>query len=164
MMRCNASTDFLVKLFSFTITYVDPNTAGNRLGERDSQPFSWYWAGDDESILLRVTLIIDMTILTIANTAIARLPDRGRNIRDLSGCLKEAINDGGLYARNVTTIFDHNTAAGWVQAAMRLNNPTRVASLIVANMAAACLVPRRICIVAAATFRWRTSFHLHPRR
>jgi len=40
------------------------------------------------------------------------------------GCLEKPNGDGGLYTCNVTTIFDNNTAAGWVKAAMKLNNPT----------------------------------------
>jgi hypothetical protein len=44
--------------------------------------------------------------------------------KSFGGCLEEPNGDGGPYARNVTTIFDNNTAAGWVKAAMKLSNPT----------------------------------------
>jgi hypothetical protein len=37
---CEASTDFLVELFRFTITYVGPDIAGKRVGETNSQQFS----------------------------------------------------------------------------------------------------------------------------
>ena len=123
-MRCDASNDFLVEPFSFTIAYVDPDIAGKRVGENNTQLFSWHWPGDDESILPIVTSIVDMTILSIVNAAIAGLPDPSRKIRELWGCLEEPNGDGGPYARNVTPIFDNNTAAGWVKAAMKLSNPT----------------------------------------
>jgi hypothetical protein len=123
-VRCDASNDFLVEPFSFTIAYVDPDIAGKRVGENNTQLFSWHWPGDDESILPIVTSIVDTTILSIVNAAIAGLPDPSRKIRELWGCLEEPNGDGGPYARNVTPIFDNNTAAGWVQAAMKLSNPT----------------------------------------
>ena len=123
-MRCDASNDFLVEPFSFTIAYVDPDIAGKRVGENNTQLFSWHWPGDDESILPIVTSIVDMSILSIVNAAIAGLPDPSRKIRELWGCLEEPNGDGGPYARNVTPIFDNNTAAGWVKAAMKLSNPT----------------------------------------
>jgi len=123
-VRCNTSNDFLVELFSFTIAYVDRNIAGKRVGENNTQLFSWHWPGDDESILPIVTSIVDTTILSIVNAAIAGLPDPSRKIRELWGCLEEPNGDGGPYARNVTPIFDSNTAAGWVKVAMKLSNPT----------------------------------------
>jgi len=58
------------------------------------------------------------------NAAIAGLPDPSRKIRELSGCLEKPNGDGCPYARNVTPIFDNNTAAGWVKAAIKLSNPT----------------------------------------
>jgi len=79
-MRCDASTDFLVEPFSFTIAYVDPNIAGKRVGENNTQLFSWHWPGDDKSILPIVTSIVDTTILSIVNAAIAGLPDSSQNI------------------------------------------------------------------------------------
>ena len=62
MERCGASTDLLVEPSSFDITYVDPDIAGMRVGESNTQVFSWHWPGDDESILPIVTSIVDMTI------------------------------------------------------------------------------------------------------
>jgi hypothetical protein len=123
-VRCDASNDFLVEPFSFTIAYMDPDIAGKMVGENNTQLFSWHWPGDDESILPIVTSIVDTTILSIVNTAIARLPDPSGKIRELLGCVEEPNGDGGLYARNVTPIFDNNTAAGWVMSALKLSNPT----------------------------------------
>jgi hypothetical protein len=37
--------------------------------------------------------------------------------------MEEPNGDVGPYARNVTPTFDNINAAGWVKAAMRLNNP-----------------------------------------
>ena len=45
----DALTDFLVEPFNFTISYVDPDIAGNRVGETNTQQFFWHWPGDDES-------------------------------------------------------------------------------------------------------------------
>jgi len=71
---CDTLTDFLVKPFTFTITDVDPDIAGKRVRENDMQLVSWHWLGDDELILPIVTSIIDTTILSITNAAIAGLP------------------------------------------------------------------------------------------
>ena len=114
-----------VKPFSFTFAYVDPDIAGKRVGDNNTQQFSWHWPGDDESILPIVTSIFDTTILSIVNAAIAGLPDPSRKMRELWGCLEQPNRDGGQYARNVTPIFDTNTAARWVKAATKLCNPTR---------------------------------------
>jgi len=114
----------IVEPYSFTVAYTDPNIAGKRMAETSSQQFSWCWPGDDESILSIVTSILDSTILWIMNVAIASLPDPSWKIHDLWGCLKEPNRDRGLYAWNVTPIFDINKAAWWVNAAMETNNPT----------------------------------------
>jgi len=103
---------------------VDPDIAGKRVGENNTQLFSWHRPGEDESILPIVTSIVDTTILSIVNAAIAGLPDPSRKIPELWGCLEEPNGDGGPYAPNVNPIFDNNTAAGWVKAAMKLSNPT----------------------------------------
>ena len=58
------------------------------------------------------TSIIDTTISSIVNAAIAGLPDPSLKIRELSGILEEHNGDGGPYAHDVTSIFDNNTAAG----------------------------------------------------
>ena len=98
---------------------MDPDIAGKTVGENNTQRFSWHWPGDDESILPIVTLIVDTTILSIVNAAMAGLPEPSRNIRELWGCLEELNGECGSYACNVTPIFDNNTAAGWVMAAMK---------------------------------------------
>jgi len=123
-VRRDSSNDFLVESFSFTIAYVDPDIAGKRVGENNTQLFSWHWPGDDESKLPIVASIVDTTILSIVDAAIAGLPDPSRKIRQLWGYLEEPNGVGGPYTGNVTPIFDNNTAAGWVKAAMKLCNPT----------------------------------------
>jgi len=125
-VRCDASNDFLVDPFSLTIAYLDPDIAGKWVGENNTQVISWHWPGNDESILPIVTSIVDTTILSIVNAAMARLPDPIRQIRVRWGCLEGPDGDGGPYARNVTPIFDTNTAAGCVKVAMKLSNPTLV--------------------------------------
>ena len=122
-MHCNASTDLLVKRFSFTIAYVDPDIAGQRVGENYSEIFSWHWPGNDEWILAILLLIIKTTIVSIVNAAIPSLQDPSHKIRELWGCREEPNGVGGLYPRNVTPIFYNNPAAGWVKVAMKLNNP-----------------------------------------
>ena len=82
-MYCDASTNIIVQTFSLTIAYVDPNIAENRVGENNTQLFSWHWAGDDESRLGIVTSIVDRTILSIVNGAIAGLSDPSRKFREL---------------------------------------------------------------------------------
>jgi len=62
---------------------VDPDIAGKRVGETNTQLVSWYWPGDDDIIIPIVTAIVYTTILSIVNAAIARLPDPSRNIREL---------------------------------------------------------------------------------
>ena len=41
----HASTKFLVEPFSFTITHVDPDIAGVRVDEYNTQLFSWHALG-----------------------------------------------------------------------------------------------------------------------
>jgi len=84
-VRCDPSTDFLVEPFSFTIAYVDPNIAGKRVGEYNTQLFSWHWPGDDESILPIVTSFVNTSILSMVNAAIAGLPDPSQKIREIWG-------------------------------------------------------------------------------
>jgi len=123
MLGCYASTHVLVEPFGFTIAYVDLNLAGKRVGENNKPLFSWHWPGDNESILPIVTPLIDITISWIVNAAISSLPDPNWKIRELWGCWEESIGDGGPYTRNVTAVFDYNTAAQWVKAVMKLSNP-----------------------------------------
>jgi hypothetical protein len=107
----DAWNNCLVEPFSFTIAYVDPDIAGKRVGDNNTQRFSWHRPGDDEAIIPKFTSIVDTTILSIGNAAIAGLPDPSRKIRELWGCLETPNADSGPYARNVTPIFDNNTAA-----------------------------------------------------
>ena len=73
-----------------------------------------------------VRAIVDTTILSIVNAAIAGLPDPSRIILKLCGCLKEPNGDGGLYAHDVTPFFDNNTAAGRVKPAIKSSNPAHL--------------------------------------
>jgi hypothetical protein len=107
----DASNDFLVAPVNFTIAYVDPNIAGKRVGEINTQLFSQDWPGDKESILLIVTAIVDGTIFSIVNAAITGLPDPSRKIPELWHFLEEPNEHGGRYARHLTTNFDNDTAA-----------------------------------------------------
>jgi len=59
---------------------VDPDITGKRVGEDDTQLFSWPWPRDEESILPIHTSILDQTIWAIVNAAIAGLPDPSRKI------------------------------------------------------------------------------------
>jgi len=158
--RCDALTDFLVELFTFTIAYVDPSIAGQRVDENNTPLFWWHWPGDDELILPIVTSIVDTTIWSVVNAEIGGLPDPSRTIREHWGCREEPNWDGSPYSHSVTQFFDTYTSAGWVKAATKLSNPPDFASFITANMPTAQLVPTRLCLVPAATFLWMTSSHL----
>jgi len=156
---------FFVKTFSFTIAYVDPDIAGKRVGENNTQLVSWHWTGDDESILPIVTSNVDMTILSIVNAAIAGLSAPSRTIREFWGSREDPNQDGGLYACNVTTIFDTNTAAGWVKAGDEIRQPNAFLRRL------SWPTSRRYswCPDAyawwrpVATFLWMTSSHLQLR-
>jgi len=110
----------------FTIAHVNPNIAGKGEGEDNTQLFSWNWPGDDASIHPIVTSIVDGTILSILNTSIASLLHPSWKLQVHWGWREEHIGEGGLYARDVTPIFDNNGAARWVKAAMKLNSTMRV--------------------------------------
>jgi len=101
---------------------MDPDIAGCRLGEHNTQRFSSYWPGDDISMHPMVTSVVNMTNLTIVNAAIARLPDPRRKIRELWWCWEEPNGGGGLHASNVTPIFDNNTAAQLEKLNITVNN------------------------------------------
>jgi hypothetical protein len=103
---------------------VDPDIAGKMVGENNTKLFPWHWPGDGEAILPIVTSIVNMTIVSIVNAAMAGLPDHSRKVQELWGFLQKPTGDGGPYAHNITPIFDNNTAAGWVTAARKLSNPT----------------------------------------
>jgi hypothetical protein len=59
----------------FAITYLDPDIAGKRVGATNTYLSLWHWPEDDELILLKVTSIVDSTILSILNVVITGLPD-----------------------------------------------------------------------------------------
>jgi len=119
----NVLTNFLVEPFSFTIAYVDPNIAGQKEGENNTQQFSWHLMGDNEQILPIVKSIVNTMILSIVNAAIAGLPYPSWKIREVWGCWEEPNGDGGLHACNVTLIFDNNFSGRWVKVAMKFNIP-----------------------------------------
>jgi len=123
-VHCDASTDFLAEPFSFNIACVDPNVAGKRVHEHNIQLFSSHWPGDDESILLIVTSNVNITNMSNVNAAITGLPDLRRTIWELWARREKRNVAGGLHAWNVTPIFDNNTPARRVQAAMKLHNRT----------------------------------------
>jgi hypothetical protein len=103
---------------------VDSDIAGKRVGKCNPLQFSCHWPGDDKSILLIVTSLVNTTIVSILNTTISGLPDPSQTILELWGYWLDPIRDGSLQAINVPSIIDNNTAASWVKAVIKLNNPT----------------------------------------
>jgi len=83
MVHCDASTNFLLELFSFTNAYVEPDIAGQMVAENIPELFSWHWPGDDEWILLILTSIIYKTIFPIVNATIHSPPDPSQEIQEL---------------------------------------------------------------------------------
>jgi len=69
----------------------------------------------------------------------------------------------GKYAPSITIFFHNNTAGRFVMVAKKFSNPTLFAFHIVPNHRMAQLVPRPLCVVAAATGHWITTSHLRPR-
>jgi len=161
--RCDAVTDYLFELLRFTIAYVDPEIAGKRVGEHNTRLLSWQWPGDDESILPTVTSIVDTTMGSIVNPAIVCLPDPSQKFRKFWGSREKSNGDRGAHPHNITPIFDNYTADGWVKVAMKWCNPTWFCIMFVANKPTAHLVPRHLCVVAAAIFLWMISSHLQLR-
>jgi len=133
---------------------VDPDIPGKRVGANNTQLFSWHWPGNDEWIVLIVTSIIEMTIFSILDVAITSLSDPSLQILKLWGSQEDPNEDIGPHTRNVTLIFDNNTAAGWVLSAVKLNNPMLFASCIVGNKPTAHLMPSLLCMLAAASILW----------
>jgi len=117
---CDTLTDIHVDPFLFAIAYVDPNIAGKRVGETNTQLFSWQRPGDDDDILPIVTSIVIRTILWGMYAAIAGVPDFIRKIWQLAGCLEEPNEHGGPQSHNITRLFDTKAAAGLPNAAMKL--------------------------------------------
>jgi len=151
------STNVLVEPFSFTVTNIGPNITGKRVGVIHTDQFSWHWPGDDESILTILVSIVDMTILSTVNSAIAGFPDTSWNIQEQWGCWEKSDADCGQYAQNGTPMFNNNSAARWVMVAIIMKHPTLFQLLIVANEAMGHLVPSCLCLVAVATNFWMTS-------
>jgi len=124
-VRCTALNTFLVKPFSFSIAYVDANIAGKEVGENNLKLFSGHCLGDDDSMHLTVISIVDTTIWSIVNRALANLPDPFQIIGELWGCQEELIGYGGPHTHNVTPIFIYNTGARCGRPVMKLHIPTR---------------------------------------
>jgi len=114
--------NFPVELLSFTIAYVDPNIPRMSVGETNMHLFWYHGSVDDDSILLIMTSILNITIHSIKNNVIAGLSDPSRIIEELCGCRKKPNWDDILHTHNVTPIFHNNTAARWVNAAKKLHN------------------------------------------
>jgi hypothetical protein len=110
-LHCDYLTDVYGEPVSFTVAYVDPDIAGKIVGETNTQLFSWDWPANDQSKLQIVTSIIDMTSLSIVNTAITSVPDQSGNSRELWGCRVEPTGDWGLNNRNVTPMLANTAAA-----------------------------------------------------
>jgi len=90
---------------------VDPDIAGKRVGENNTQEFSGHWPVDDAGIFPIGTSIVNTTILAIVNAAISSLSHPSQKIRELWGCRAEPNGDGGPYAHNVISVFHNITAA-----------------------------------------------------
>jgi len=108
----DALTAHLVEPLTFTIAYVNPNVAEKRVGENNTQLFALYWPGVDESILQRITSVVNTTILLIVIAVVAGLPDHSWKIRQLLGCLEETNGDGCPHAHDIPPSYDDNTTAG----------------------------------------------------
>ena len=74
---------------------------------------------------LTVISIVDTTIWSIVNRALANLPDPFQIIGELWGCQEELIGYGGPHTHNVTPIFIYNTGARCGRPVMKLHIPTR---------------------------------------
>jgi hypothetical protein len=114
-------TNFLVKPFRFAVTYLHPAIAGNKVGENNTQLLSCQWPADDDSIQSLVTSTVNMTTLANVIGVIAGLPDTSWNFQELWSCQKNSNGEAVVYTCNGTPIFESNTFAEWVKAAMNLN-------------------------------------------
>jgi len=101
----------------------DHYITGKRVGGNYTQLFLWHRPADDESLLPIVSSLFNITILSIMNATIAGLPNPSWTIRELGCCQEEPNGDGGLHSWNITPIFDNNTVAGSVLAAIKLPKP-----------------------------------------
>jgi len=118
----DALTNYLAELFSVIITYVDSDIAGKRVSGNTALLFSWLWPADDKCICLIDISIVDTTILSIVNVAIAGLPHPSWKFRELWGSQKGLNGDGGQNASHVTSIFNDIAAAKCSKVALKVNN------------------------------------------
>jgi len=121
-VHCDTSTDFLIKQFSVTTIYANTKVTSKRVGQNNPQRIPWCWPGDGELILLIVTSIVDTSILSIMNPAIAGLPNPRWKIGELWDSWEQRNGDGSLSACHIPPICDHHTAAGWANLAMNVCN------------------------------------------
>jgi hypothetical protein len=73
-----------------------------------------------------VTSIVDMSILSIITVAINSLLTHRRKIHELCFCRRVLEKYRDTHSCRVTLIICNNSAAGWVDAVMKLYNPTVV--------------------------------------
>jgi hypothetical protein len=71
----DALGNFNTETFTFYLTQVDPDSASYRVGQNNSQPFSLHRPGEDESIHLIDTSIIDTAMMSIEITVVTISPD-----------------------------------------------------------------------------------------
>jgi len=93
---CDALIDFLEGPFSLTIAYVDSEVAGKTVGENNTKLYSWHRPGDEELMLLIVTSIVNTTIVSMVNAAIASLSDARWKIRQLWCYRAQPTGDNGF--------------------------------------------------------------------
>jgi hypothetical protein len=104
-----------------------------------------------------------MTVLTIMYAGIAGLADGNQNARELWVSSEECNGYSGPCTGNVTATFDNHPAAERVSAAMKSGAQYTFVLFIMTQKPTAQLVPRRQCMVDAASFLWMISSHIQPR-
>jgi len=80
---CASLANYLAKLFSITIAYVDPNITGKTVGEKHAQLLSQCRPGDNEMKLSIVISIVDVNVVSLTNVAMADQADPSQKIRVL---------------------------------------------------------------------------------
>jgi len=159
---CNASTDVLVTPFSFTIAYVDPDIAGKRVCETNTQLFYRHWSWGDELGLQIVASIVDITILPIVNNAIAGLFDPHEN----SECLGAATRSPMETVVCTPVMLCQSSISVLLPDGSRWRQNYRTQCLFVTSivdiMRTEQLVPRHLIVVAAAIILGMTSSYLQP--
>lgn len=101
---------------------MDSDIAGKTVGQNSNQLFSGHWPADDEWIHLIVASIVNMTILSIVNAAMAVLADGSWKIQELWGSQEEPNRECGPPVHNGTPILNRDSAAGCVKMAIKLNH------------------------------------------